>query len=86
MLLGLGSLTLLGKDDDDGHSNQSGGGNQNNGHTAFGDGIGSDVLGANRAGVDMCWFNPKGKTAPADLPITYTIAAPEELIPLVLGE
>ena len=51
-----------------------------------GDSLSSDMRGGVKAGMDTCWFNPKAKTAPADLPITYTIAAPEELIPLVLGE
>ena len=51
-----------------------------------GDSLSSDMRGGVAAGIDTCWFNPKKKSAPAELPITYTIAAPEELIPLVLGE
>ena len=27
----------------------------------IGDSLTSDILGANRAGIDACWFNPKGK-------------------------
>ncbi len=51
-----------------------------------GDSLSSDMRGGVNAGIDTCWFNPKGKGAPADLPITYEIHALEELIPLVLGE
>ena len=51
-----------------------------------GDSLSSDIRGGIGAGIDTCWFNPAGKPAPADLPITYTITAPEELISLVLGE
>ena len=51
-----------------------------------GDSLSSDIQGGIGAGMDTCWFNPAGKPAPADLPITYTITAPEELISLVLGE
>ncbi len=50
-----------------------------------GDSISSDMRGGVMAGIDTCWFNPKGKSAPADLPITYTIGTLEALVPLVLG-
>ena len=39
----------------------------------IGDGTGSDVLGANRAGVDVCWYNPKGKALPDGLHVEYEI-------------
>lgn len=39
----------------------------------IGDGITSDVLGANRAGVDVCWYNPKGKTLPDGIHAEYEI-------------
>jgi 2-haloacid dehalogenase len=51
-----------------------------------GDSLSSDIRGGVNAGIDTCWFNPAGKKAPADLPITHEIRALEELIPLVLGE
>ena len=40
--------------------------------------------GARNAGVDACWYNPKGKTAPSDLlapagPIRYEIRELMEL-------
>ena len=50
-----------------------------------GDSLSSDMRGGIGAGIDTCWFNPKNKTSPAELPITYTIRTLEELIPLVLG-
>lgn len=50
-----------------------------------GDSLSSDMRGGVMAGIDTCWFNPKGKPAPADLPITYTIGTLEALVPLVLG-
>lgn len=51
-----------------------------------GDSLSSDMRGGVNAGIDTCWFNPKGKKALDDLAITYEIHALEELIPLVLGE
>lgn len=50
-----------------------------------GDSLSSDMRGGVYAGIDTCWYNPKGKSAPADLPITYTVRTLEDLIPLVLG-
>ena len=45
----------------------------------IGDGIGSDVKGANNAGVDICWFNPKGKPGREDIVPHYEIRSLEEL-------
>ena len=50
-----------------------------------GDSLTSDMAGGINAGLDTCWFNPKGKALPADLPVTYTVARLEDVIPLVLG-
>ncbi len=50
-----------------------------------GDSLSSDMRGGVNAGMDTCWFNPKEKPVPADLPITYVIRTLEELVPLVLG-
>ena len=49
-----------------------------------GDSLSSDMEGARNAGVDACWYNPKGKTAPPDLlaptgPIRYEIRELMEL-------
>ena len=52
----------------------------------IGDGTGSDVLGANRAGVDMCWYNPKGKALPEGLHAEYEIRDIRECIEIALAE
>lgn len=46
----------------------------------IGDGTGSDVLGANNAGVDVCWFNPKGKALPEGMHAEYEIRDIRECI------
>lgn len=50
-----------------------------------GDSLTSDIAGGIGAGLDVCWYNPKGKTAPSDLAITYMVEKLEEIVPLVLG-
>ena len=50
-----------------------------------GDSLSSDIKGAIGAGLDTCWYNPDGKQAPDELPITYTVQSLGEVIPLVLG-
>ena len=50
----------------------------------IGDGIRSDVLGANRAGVDVCWFNAEGKTLPEGVRAQYEAHSPEEIPPIAL--
>ena len=39
----------------------------------IGDGIHSDVEGANRAGIDICWYNPRGAALPEELHAEYEI-------------
>ena len=39
----------------------------------IGDSPTSDILGANNAGIDACWYNPKGKTLPDGVHARYTI-------------
>lgn len=39
----------------------------------IGDGVASDVAGANNAGVDVCWFNPKGRTLREGLHAEYEV-------------
>ena len=51
-----------------------------------GDSLTSDMAGGINAGLDTCWYNPKGKEKPADMPITYVIESLSELVPLVLGD
>lgn len=52
----------------------------------IGDSLASDVLGAARAGVDSCWFNPKGKPRPVTPAPTYEVAALTECIGIALGQ
>ena len=49
-----------------------------------GDSLTSDMLGANRAGVDACWYNPKGKPLTGNVHITYEIKELRELLPIAL--
>ena len=39
----------------------------------IGDSLTSDIKGGIGAGIDTCWYNPEGKKAPDDMPITYVI-------------
>jgi 2-haloacid dehalogenase len=51
----------------------------------IGDSLSSDILGGINAGLDTCWYNPKGKTTPADMPITYTVQDLTEIKEILLG-
>jgi len=46
----------------------------------IGDSAASDVLGANRAGIDVCWFNPKGKSLPEGVHAEYEAKTLEECL------
>lgn len=48
-----------------------------------GDSLTSDIRGGIRAGLDTCWYNPKGKPVPADIPVTYVIKDLAELPGLI---
>lgn len=53
-----------------------------------GDSLSSDMEGARRAGVDACWLNQKGQSAPQDLlfpagPIRYEIHSLPELLEIL---
>ena len=50
----------------------------------IGDGLRSDVQGANHAGVDVCWYNPGGKRLPGDLHAEYEIRDIRACIPIAL--
>ena len=52
----------------------------------IGDGIGSDVKGANNAHVDVCWFNPKGKTLPEGVHAEYEISDLRDCIQIALQD
>ena len=51
----------------------------------IGDSLSSDILGGVNAGLHTCWFNPAGKPAPADLPITYTVRRLADIYPILRG-
>lgn len=52
----------------------------------IGDGINSDVLGANRAGIDICWYNPDHKTLPKGLHAEYEIHRIEDCVEIALRD
>ncbi len=52
----------------------------------IGDGLQSDILGANRAGVDACWFNPKGKALPEGVRAQYIARSLAECTAFALTE
>ena len=45
-----------------------------------GDSLTADMQGGLLAGIDTCWFNPKKKKKPANLPVTYEIHRLPELL------
>lgn len=52
----------------------------------IGDSLSSDIQGGINAGLDTCWYNPHGKTAPADMSITYTVSRLADIRGVILGE
>lgn len=51
----------------------------------IGDGLRSDVLGANRAGVDACWYNSGGKPLPEGIHAEYIIRDIRDCVKIALG-
>ena len=51
-----------------------------------GDSLGSDILGAQRAGVDSCWLNPAGKACTLETEPDYTIKDLIEVKEILLQE
>ncbi len=49
----------------------------------IGDSLSSDIAGGLAAGIDTCWFNPDGNTAPALLQPTWTITKMDQLLHLL---
>jgi 2-haloacid dehalogenase len=49
----------------------------------IGDSLSSDIQGGCDFGLDTCWYNPGRRPRPADLPITYEIAALSELLAIL---
>ena len=52
----------------------------------LGDSLSSDIAAAKNAGVDACWFNPKGMENDKGLPIAYDIRSLDEVDAILLGE
>jgi len=48
-----------------------------------GDGLGSDILGGNNAGIDTIWYNPKGSPLTGPARPTYTVGSYEEILALL---
>lgn len=49
-----------------------------------GDGLDTDILGGNQAGIDTIWYNPAGKLLTGSARPTYTAASYEEIIQILL--
>ncbi len=49
----------------------------------IGDSLTSDIRGANRYGIDACWYNPVGLPRDPDLNVRYEIATLEQLLAIV---
>lgn len=49
-----------------------------------GDGINSDIRGANNAGIDACWLNPSGLSLPDGVHAEYTIKDIRECVSITL--
>lgn len=51
----------------------------------LGDSLTSDMAAAGNAGVDACWFNPKGAANDRGVPIAYEIASLDEVDAILDG-
>ena len=52
----------------------------------LGDSLSSDIAAAANAGVDACWYNPKGAENKKGLPVRYEIRDLDEVDAILLGE
>ena len=50
-----------------------------------GDGVNSDIRGANNTGIDACWYNPAGKALPEGVHAEYEIADIRQCVAIALG-
>lgn len=50
-----------------------------------GDSLTSDMQGGINAGLDVCWFNPKGKAAPDHMPLTFVASNYDEIYNLIVS-
>ena len=51
-----------------------------------GDGVNSDIRGANNALIDACWYNPEGKTLPEGVHAEYVISDIRQCAAIALGQ
>ena len=52
----------------------------------IGDSLSSDMQGGLNAGIDTCWYNPKGKALNPNIPVTYDVRSFEEIMELLSAE
>ena len=52
----------------------------------IGDGVSSDIRGANNAGIDACWLNPSGAVLPEGVHAEYIIRDLRECVEIALQE
>ena len=52
----------------------------------LGDSLSSDIAAAANAGVDACWFNPRGAGNAKGLPVRYEIRSLDEVDATLTGE
>ena len=52
----------------------------------LGDSLSSDIAAAANAGVDACWYNPKGAANTKGLPVRYEIRSLDEVDRILMGD
>ena len=50
----------------------------------IGDSLTSDMRGGENAGVDTCWYNPKGLSNDKDVSVTMEVSSYEEIREILL--
>ena len=60
-------------------------GTRSDGALMVGDNLASDIRGGAAYGLATCWYNPRGRSAPGDVAITYEIASLDALPDVVTG-
>ena len=51
-----------------------------------GDSLTSDMKGGLNAGLDTIWYNPNGKPADPEIPVTWEAATMERIVEIILAE
>ncbi len=52
----------------------------------IGDSLTSDMRGGINYGIDTCWYNPSGKSAPEDMKLTFVARRFDEVVNFILSE